>query len=155
MGKYLNVGSAGFEAVRKGIYVDKTEMISFINGTLGTTDKLTCVSRPRRFGKSYAAKMLCAYYDRSCDSRALFEGMAISKDPSFEKYLNRHHVIYLDITLFISMADDIKNAVKDMERAVVEELQQIFPDVKKDRTLAGMLFKLLIVVCLNLTDGGK
>ena len=140
MGKYLNVGSAGFEAVRKGIYVDKTEMISFINGTLGTTDKLTCVSRPRRFGKSYAAKMLCAYYDRSCDSRALFEGMAISKDPSFEKYLNRYHVIYLDITLFISMADDIKNAVKDMERAVVEELQQIFPDVKKDRTLAGMLF---------------
>ena len=140
MGKYLNVGSAGFEAVRKGIYVDKTEMISFINGTLGTTDKLTCVSRPRRFGKSYAAKMLCAYYDRSCDSRALFEGLAISKDPSFEKYLNRYHVIYLDITLFISMADDIKNAVKDMERAVVEELQQIFPDVKKDRTLAGMLF---------------
>ncbi|MDY4195383.1 MAG: hypothetical protein SOY03_14045 [Bariatricus sp.] len=32
-------------------------MISFINSTLGTSDKMTCVSRPRRFGKSFAAKM--------------------------------------------------------------------------------------------------
>ncbi|HJA94272.1 MAG TPA: AAA family ATPase [Candidatus Eisenbergiella merdipullorum] len=143
MGKYLNVGSAGFEAIRKGIYVDKTEMISFINQTLGTTDKLTCVSRPRRFGKSYAAKMLCAYYDKSCDSRALFDGLAISKDPSFEKYRNRYNVIYLDITLFISMADNIRSVVKDMETAVAEELQQIFPDVKKDRSLAGMLFNIV------------
>lgn len=54
MGKYLNIGNAGFESVRKSIYVDKTGLISFINKTLGTTDKLTCVSRPRRFGKSFA-----------------------------------------------------------------------------------------------------
>lgn len=83
MGKYLNIGNAGFEAVRKGRYVDKTGMISFINSTLGTTDKLTCVSRPRRFGKSFAAKMLCAYYDKSCDSRTLFEGLEISRDLFF------------------------------------------------------------------------
>lgn len=61
-------------------------MISFINETLGITDKLTCVSRPRRFGKSFAAKMLCAYYDRSCDSRELFADLEIAKVPSFEKY---------------------------------------------------------------------
>ena len=51
MGKYLNIGNAGFESVRKSIYVDKTGLISFINKTLGTTDKLTCVSRPRRLCK--------------------------------------------------------------------------------------------------------
>lgn len=90
MGNYLNVGNAGFETIRKGIYVDKTEMISFINHTLRTTDKLTCVSRPRRFGKSFAAKMLCAYYDKSCDSHALFDGLAISKDETYEKYLNKY-----------------------------------------------------------------
>lgn len=140
MGKYLNVGNDGFAAIRKGSYVDKTEMISFINSTLGTTDKLTCVSRPRRFGKSFAAKMLCAYYDKSCVSRDLFNGLAIERDPSFEKYLNKYYVIYLDITLFISMVSDIGHVVKDMESAVVEEIQQIFPDVKKDSALAGMLF---------------
>lgn len=78
MGKYLNIGNAGFTAVRRGLYVDKTGLISFINDTLGTKNKLTCVSRPRRFGKSFAAQMLCAYYDKSCDSRELFEGLEIS-----------------------------------------------------------------------------
>ena len=78
MGNYLNSGNDGFAAAVKEIYVDKTGMVSYINDTLGTLDKLTCVSRPRRFGKSIAAKMLCAYYDKSCDSRKLFDGLAIS-----------------------------------------------------------------------------
>ena len=73
MGKYLNLGNDGFAAIRKGLYVDKSGLISFMNKTLGTKDKLTCVSRPRRFGKSYAAKMLCAYYDKSNDSSWLFD----------------------------------------------------------------------------------
>ena len=34
---------------------------------------------PRRFGKSYAAQMLCAYYDKTCDSHALFDGCRIVK----------------------------------------------------------------------------
>ena len=140
MGKYLNVGNDGFASVVSGIYVDKTEMISFINSTLGTNDKLTCVSRPRRFGKSYAAKMLCAYYDRSCDSRELFKGLAISRDISFEKHLNKYNVIYLDITLFISKAEDIEAVVKNIEAEVVDEVQKNYPDIKKDSSLADMLF---------------
>ena len=45
MGKYLNIGNAGFRSMTKDIYVDKTDMIRFINSTLGTRRKLTCVSR--------------------------------------------------------------------------------------------------------------
>ncbi|MBR3326589.1 MAG: AAA family ATPase [Atopobiaceae bacterium] len=52
--------------------MDKTGLISLINQTIGTGKKLTCISMPRRFGKSYAAQMLCAYYDVSRDSRELF-----------------------------------------------------------------------------------
>lgn len=143
MGKYLSIGNTGFATIRNGIYVDKTAMISYINSTLNTTNKLTCVSRPRRFGKSFAAKMLCAYYDKSCDSRKLFEGLEISGDDSFERYLNKYNVIYLDITLFISTASDIKNVVKDIETAVMEEIGQTFPGIKKDGTLAGMLFNVV------------
>ena len=36
MGMYLNIGNAGFQSVRKGFYVDKSGLISFMNGTLGT-----------------------------------------------------------------------------------------------------------------------
>lgn len=139
MGKYLNIGNAGFEAVRKGMYVDKTGMISFINSTLGTKDKLTCVSRPRRFGKSFAAQMLCAYYDKSCDSRKLFEDLEISNDPSFEKNLNKYHVIYLDITLFISRATDMKHVIRDINDEVLAEVSQFFDTIEQGTDLPETL----------------
>lgn len=142
MGRYLNVGNAGFEAVRKGIYVDKTGMISFINSVLGTTEKLICVSRPRRFGKSFAAQMLCAYYDKSCSSRELFEGLEISGDASFETYLNQYDVIYLDITEFISDAfvkKEMQNIVTNMESKIIEDLAAAYPEVKRERDLPNML----------------
>ena len=145
MGKYLNVGNAGFEAIRKGIYVDKTNLISFINSTLGTKDKLTCVSRPRRFGKSFAAQMLCAYYDKNSDSRTLFEELQISKDPTFEKYLNTYNVIYLDITEFTSAAivkKDMQNIVSNIETSVINELSEAYPDVQKQDNLPKMIYSI-------------
>lgn len=139
MGKYLNVGNSGFEAVIKGQYVDKTGMISHINSTLGTKDKLICMSRPRRFGKSFAAQMLLAYYDKSCDSEHLFKGLKIAADSSFKKYLNKYTVIYLDITLFISRATDIKNVIRNINDEVMEELRTVFKDAEKGTDLIETL----------------
>ena len=85
-------------------YVDKSGLISLLNGTLDSTRGLTCISRPRRFGKSYVTQMLGAYYDRSCDAEELFKDLVISKDPSFQEHLNRYIVISLDITNFVSQA---------------------------------------------------
>ena len=68
MGVYLNPGNRGFTDICRGKYIDKTGMITLINRSLSTPQKLTCISRPRRFGKSYAAQMLCAYYDKTVDS---------------------------------------------------------------------------------------
>ena len=139
MGTYLNIGNAGFESMTRGIYVDKTGMIAWINHTLGTSDKLTCVSRPRRFGKSFAAQMLCAYYDKSCDSEALFAGYKIAADPSFKKYLNRFDVIYLDITWFIAIVASVNDIVREIQRKVAEELAATYPYVEKAATLPEML----------------
>ncbi len=139
MGNYLNGGNSGFASVRKGIYVDKTQMIAFINSTLGTADKLTCVSRPRRFGKSFAAKMLCAYYDKSCDSRQLFEGLAISRDPSFEKHLNRYNVICFDVTWFISSVDEIEDTVRSLQERIISELREACPSAREADTLPETL----------------
>ncbi|MGN0159051.1 MAG: AAA family ATPase [Brotaphodocola sp.] len=139
---YLNVGNAGFQSVRKGLYVDKTGLIFFINGTLGTKDKLTCVSRPRRFGKSFATQMLCAYYDKSCDSRNLFCDLEIARDPNYEKYLNRYDVIYLDITWFISTEQNVKNTVSYLQEQVIDELSSIYPSVEKVNSLPVMLAKI-------------
>lgn len=56
MGIYVNPGNSGFAEINDQDYVDKTMLIEQINRTVGKKNKLTCVSRPRRFGKSYAAK---------------------------------------------------------------------------------------------------
>ena len=79
MGQYIDRGNTGFREARKGEYVDKSGLISVINRTLCSEFKYSCVSRARRFGKSMAAKMLCAYYDRSCDSRQLFADLSCSR----------------------------------------------------------------------------
>lgn len=131
MGQYLNVGNAGFASVVKSNYVDKTGLIEYVNSTLGTAEKLTCVSRPRRFGKSFAAKMLCAYYDKSCDSRALFEGLSISKSLDFERYLNKYNVIYIDMIAFLPVDHVEKiNIVSRIQSAITSELQIAFPEIK-------------------------
>ena len=44
MGTYLNPGNSGFEEIVKSDYVDKTGLIGLINRTIGTKQKLTCIS---------------------------------------------------------------------------------------------------------------
>ena len=68
MGFYLNPDNKGFwKAVRSKIYVDKTGLIACTNELINTEQQYLCVSRPRRFGKSMALKMLAAYYSRAYD----------------------------------------------------------------------------------------
>ena len=62
-GKYVNPGNKGFERILNSEYIDKTGLIEQINMRINSPEGLVCVSRPRRFGKSFAAQMLCAYYD--------------------------------------------------------------------------------------------
>ena len=98
MGAYINIGNAGFKSSRKREYIDKSGLIAIVNDTLFSKWRFSCVTRCRRFGKSMAAEMLCAYYDHSVDSRELFSDLEIIKDPSFEEHLNKYPVIYLDLT---------------------------------------------------------
>ena len=74
MGQYLNPGNDNFKINLNGkCYVDKTELIQFLNSLVNTPQRFVSVSRPRRFGKTFAADMVCAYYDRTAESRSLFE----------------------------------------------------------------------------------
>lgn len=135
------MGNDGFRAIRKGRYVDKTGLISFINETLGTADKLTCVSRARRFGKSFAVKMLCAYYDKSCDSSELFDGLEIAEDPSYRQYLNKYDVIYLDMTLFISLCGDMKDIMAYIQEQVIQEIADVYPAAAGEEHLSMAMAK--------------
>lgn len=130
MGTYLNPGNSGFADISLADYRDKTGLIDVINGTISTSRKLTCVSRPRRFGKSYAAQMICAYYDRSCDSHALFDRLEIAGMESYEKHLNRYNVLYVDMAGIKTSCDSFKRLVSFLQDRIVKELIDADPAIK-------------------------
>ena len=141
MGTYINRGNCEFTDIVNGEYVDKTSLIPLINKTLNTECRYSCVTRSRRFGKSMAAKMLCAYYDKSCDSRELFVGLDAEKDKSFEKYLNRYSVIYLDVTSFTARPELGDKIVRVIQNEIISELKKCFSDIDYSETtdLMGVL----------------
>ena len=129
MGTYINKGNEGFQRALNSDYVDKTGMIAVINKTLNTERAFSCVTRCRRFGKTIAVDMLRAYYDKSCDSRSLFNGLKITSDPSFEKHLNKYAVISLDITDFTTRYKDDPNIVNYIQNEIRNEILETYPDV--------------------------
>ena len=140
MALYINKGNEAFKRALTSEYVDKTGLIAEINSTLFTEKSFTCVSRCRRFGKSMAAKTLCAYYDHSCDSRELFRGLEAERHPDFEKHLNKYPVIYVDMTNFLTEHGHNKNIVSIIQRELKVEIHAAYPDVEMRATDSLMKF---------------
>ncbi|MCM1099174.1 MAG: AAA family ATPase, partial [Ruminococcus flavefaciens] len=144
MGIYLNPGNKGFwESVRSEIYVDKTGLIAEVNKCVNTEQKYVCVSRPRRFGKSMALKMLAAYYSRGCDSGELFAGYQIAESPSYKEHLNQYDVIFLNMQQFLIEADSGR-VTEYLEQEALEELREEYGEILKDKKagLAAALRKI-------------
>lgn len=123
MGTYVNPGNAGFATIVADTYVDKTGIIALVNETLNTPRKLVCVTRPRRFGKSFAAASVVAYYSCGCDSADLFDGLEISRSQAYSKHLNAYNVVSLDMTEFRGFPS-VAAAVRDV---LLPELREILP----------------------------
>jgi hypothetical protein len=79
-----------------------------------------------------AAEMLCAYYAKGYRSRKLFDGLRISKDPSFKKHLNKYNVVFLTITTFLSLTHDVPELISkvksDIEEALIVEFGKDIPN---------------------------
>ena len=144
MGIYINRGSVGFQDYTNGEYVDKTGMIEFVNSTINTPEKLMCVTRPRRFGKSAAAQMLNAYYDRSSDSRQLFERFEVAKSPTFEQHLNKYPTIFIDVTGFTTMFKGRADIVDVMQKIIMKDIAKTYPDIEIEEydDLMALLLKI-------------
>ena len=129
MGRFVNPDSSAFQvALNSRIYVDKTGLIEYTKSVLDTTNAYICNSRPRRFGMSYAANMLAAYYSKGTDSEQMFSGLRISKDADFKKHLNKYDVIHIDIQWFLANCDDADKVVSFITKSVLDELRGIYPD---------------------------
>ena len=145
MGKFLNPGNSSFARILKSYYIDKTGLISLINERIDTEDSLICISRPRRFGKSYAARMLCAYYDHTCDSHSLFDKYEISEDDSYEDNINKYNVIHIDVASFLSelkrQQKSVKDVANDIAIAIRNELITDKPELSKIESVSDCLLE--------------
>jgi len=130
VGRFVNPDNSAFQvALNSKIYVDKTGLLEYTNSVLGTTDAYICNSRPRRFGKSYAANMLAAYYSKGCDSKDMLSGLSISSKEDFTTHLNKYDVIHIDVQWFLTNCDDIDNFVVFITKSILNELKDIYPNV--------------------------
>ena len=140
MGVYLNPGKTNYQmAVNSEIYIDKTEMIGYLNGLVNTQQRYVSVSRPRRFGKTMAADMICAYYDREADCRALFEKKKIAacapiakqeQEITWDAYLGKFDVIHLVMTDFMEDVASVQEMLQYLTEEVTEELMEAYPDLR-------------------------
>ena len=131
MGTYLNPGKAAYQmAVNSEIFIDKTEMIQYINSVVNTQQRFVSVSRPRRFGKTMAADMICAYYDREADSRGLFEKRKLAQTAGWDEFLGKFDVIHLVMTRFFKSRITVNEALTNMQKIVIRDFKRAYPDVE-------------------------
>jgi len=137
MGRFVNPDNSAFQvALNSPIYVDKTGLLEYTNSVLNTTEAYICNCRPRRFGKSYAANMLAAYYSKGCNSEEMFSGLDISRESDFKTHLNKYDVIHLDIQWFLANCDNVDNVVAFITKSVQAELREIYPGVLPEEEIS-------------------
>jgi hypothetical protein len=128
MGQFLNRGNEAFAAVVNGeLYVDKTDMIGFLNKAIHTEQRYLCVCRPHRFGKSVTAGMVAAYFGKGCDSRKLFTGRKLSKLDHWDKNLNQYDVIQVDLAGLLAETGDPDRMMDELEKGILFDLRESFP----------------------------
>lgn len=131
MGLYLNKNNNFKMNVFDDVFIDKSLLISFTNKCINEpTNNCICVTRPRRFGKSMGLNMLKAYYSKGCNSLDLFKNLKISIEESFETYLNKHSVIYVNILDVFNNGEG--DFIKSLNKCIVDELKEKYKDILDD-----------------------
>ena len=130
MALYLNVGNESFqESLNSIIYVDKSPLIEILNRSIKTKNKYFCLSRPRRFGKSVTAQMICSYYAKGQDCSPLFDDLEIASFDDYKKHLNQYDVISINISDEFSRASHNAKSMTDiLTKSIVRELKEEYPN---------------------------
>lgn len=131
MGIYLNPGNEIFRRIRSAdIYVDKSMMLSVMSRFIDKGNNYICISRPRRFGKTIASEMLCAYYSKGCDSHILFDDLKIAGAAGYEEKLNKYNVIKIDLNSEYQNTLKKDRLIINLTKDIKDELREQFPGVK-------------------------
>ena len=118
----MPVGVDNFrEMVSRDYYfVDKT---NFIKELLDNKNKVTLITRPRRFGKTLAMRMLQEFFDINAAGRDTFKGLNISR--AGEKYM-QHRGKYP--VIFFSLKDIATGNYQDALRDLCGKISDLYAE---------------------------
>ena len=108
--KVLPIGEDDFRRIRESgdYYVDKTLMIKDF---VAYKNRVSLITRPRRFGKTLNMTMLRDFFDINQQSHDIFDGLAIM-ETEYAKMINTIPVIHLSFKgCSGNSVDDLKDAV--------------------------------------------
>lgn len=139
MGIYLNPQNTLFQNMKNSeIYVDHSLLIENTNKIISTESNKWCVLRPRRFGKSTDANMLVAYYSKGCDSSDIFNDLKISQTELYEKHLNKHNVIHMNMQNFLSYTHDVNKMISLLTRRIISDIKKNYDIELFDENILSM-----------------
>ena len=120
MAQRVGIGYQSFKEIREEniFYIDKT---LFIKEWWEYADKVTLVTRPRRFGKTLNLSMVeCFFSNQYADRGDLFEGLSIWKEEKYRQIQGTYPVI------FLSFARIKAAEYSDMEYIVTKIISEVY-----------------------------
>ena len=133
MSLFIDYGNSAFRRIKNSNFIDKSGLLNVLNNNFDTENSFMCISRPRRFGKSVAAQMAYAYYDRSSKSDELFEGLEITKSPDYKTHLNKYPTIYIDWNTFANIPT--KDILKTAQHRIIADLKMSYDCIEERNDL--------------------
>lgn len=108
-------------------FVDKTLMLRELFPYVNAGNRHICVTRPRRFGKTIAANMISAFFQRGQDSGDIFEGLKISQVDGYRKYKNQYNVIRIDFSKMPKNCMSYEQYIERIEELLIEDIKTAYP----------------------------
>lgn len=133
MGFYLNSRTASSlyrNEVGQTYFVDKTEMLKELFPLVKAGNKHICLTRPRRFGKTIMANMIASFFSKACDTKALFDHLAVAEAEEYETYRNKYDVVHISFNDVPRNCGSYAQYIGRIENRLLEDLKSEYPDVE-------------------------
>ncbi len=98
-------------------------------------NRYICVTRPRRFGKSVNAWMIASYFMKGVDTHELFDDLSIASHPLYESHINKHNVIFMDLSDGAATVNTYDEYIANITRNILSSLESLKEGVLANKSI--------------------